>query len=449
MKKPLIFLAGCLLACLPGQAQELPDPHWVSDFENDEALYWNPIGEGVKLEVVDNPLADEVNASAKVLKMTLPKGESYPGAIITVDDLPVGDAEGHYRCGRVKIYRPQDGVSILKLQKGPDGAIREVSQTIRGGAWVDASFEFNFTAMGDEAAVGTYGEVFVIGKTEELVDEEVVMYIDDVRFTNEVPAVDDGLPPSTDELAVLDNFENGLVNFTGALQPMEGASLQVVDNPKPDAVNGSRKVLEVKRPEGKPAWVGFWGQLNATAAPKCDMDKYRYARFKVLQDVACDSASFKVEVQGDKFLEKKSPITKVNEWEEIIFDMEAAEGTYPVVAIMPDYAENQPAHSVYVDDIMFSKELNADIPGTGIDLLQTAGTVRTLATGTGVEVLFRTEVSASIGLNVYDTNGRLLATHTMQATPGDNRAVLDLQAEGILLLKLTMGTQSLVSKCYR
>ena len=261
--------------------------------------------------------------------------------------------------------------------------------------------------------------------------------------------MDDGLPETTDELAVLDNFENGLVNFSNVLQPMEGTTMTVVDNPSPDAVNGSAKVLEVARPEGSAAWAGFYARLNANAAPKCDMDKYRYARFKVLQDMECDSASFKVEVPQGRFFETKSAITKVNEWEEIIFDMDAAEGTYPQIAIMPDYEVGRPTHKVYVDDIMFSKELDVDVPGTGIDMLQVAGTVRTLTTATGVEVLSQTTDAAEVNLNVYDTAGRLVASSAVDAVAGENRVPVNFEGEGIFLLKVGIDNRAVVSKFYK
>ena len=71
--KRTLFILGCLASGMLGmQAQELQDPYWVSDFENDEALYWNPIGGKDMIEIVDNPLKDDVNASNKVLKLTLP-----------------------------------------------------------------------------------------------------------------------------------------------------------------------------------------------------------------------------------------------------------------------------------------------------------------------------------------------------------------------------------------
>lgn len=447
--KKILFLMGCLAAgWLSAQAQA---PRAISDFEGEDGkLYWNPIGAGVKLEIVDNPLKDDINGSSKVLKMTLPKAERFAGAIITVENLLVGDTEGHYRYGQVKFYKPEEGTSILKLQKGPNNVSREVSKTISAGAWVNASFDFNFTGNNDADAVGAYGEVFIIGNTTLYEAEEFVMYIDDVVFSNELPAIDDGLPASTDKLAVLDNFENGRVNFADVLNAMEGASFHVVDNPVIDAVNGSGKVLEVVRPEGKPAWVGFYAKLNANAIPKCDMDKYRYARFKLLQDMAGASASFKVEIPNGGASVEKAPIdspSKVGEWEELIFDMEGAEGLYPQVVIMPDYAESRLEHSVYIDDIMFSSEL--DISGTSVELLTVANTIRTIVDGNRVHVLFQAADDAVMSLSMFDTTGRMITTRQVNAATGENRVSLSVEGSGVFFVKVSTDNKGVVSRFYK
>lgn len=446
--KRTLFILGCLASGMLGmQAQELQDPYWVSDFENDEALYWNPIGGKDMIEIVDNPLKDDVNASNKVLKLTLPKGETYAGAIITVDNLPVGDAAGHYRYGRVKFYKPQTGTSILKMQQGPNGD-REVSQTVEGGTWVDVAFAFNFAANNDAGAIGAYKEVYIIGNTTDYEGDEFVMYIDDVMFTNPPLTINDGLPATTDELAVLDNFENGKVNFTQELKSMEGASFGVVDNPKKDKVNGSKKVLEIVRPQDAAAWAGFYAQLNENAAPKCDMDKYRYARFKVLQDVAGASARFKVEFPGGDNVEKE-PLTspeKVNEWEEIIFDMDEAAGLYPQVVVMPDFADNRPVHTVYIDDIMFSKELDVETPGTSVELLSVANSLRTVIDGNRIDVLFFAKTDAAMTLSIYDATGRTITVQQVNAEAGENRVSLNIERSGIFLVKVSRGNKSVISK---
>ena len=448
--KKILFLISCLAAgWLGAQAQA---PRTISDFEGEEGkLYWNPIGAEVKLEIVDNPLKDNVNGSSKVLKMTLPKEEQFAGAIITVENLLVGDTEGHYRYGQVKFYKPEEGTSILKLQKGPNNVSREVSKTISAGAWVNASFDFNFAGNNDADAVGSYGEVFVIGNTTQYEAEEFVMYIDDIAFSNELPVIDDELPASTDKLAVLDNFENGQVNFTDVLNAMEGASFHVVDNPVKDAVNGSDKVLEVVRPESKPAWIGFYARLNANAIPKCDMDKYRYARFKLLQDMAGASASFKVEIPGGGMSVEKAPMnepSKVGEWEELIFDMGEAEGLYPQVVIMPDYAENRLAHSVYIDDIMFSSELDIE-SGTSVELLTVVNTIRTIVDGSKVDILFQASDDTVLSLSVYDTTGRKITTRQVKTVAGENRASLDVDGSGVFFVKVSTGNKGMVSKFYK
>lgn len=260
--------------------------------------------------------------------------------------------------------------------------------------------------------------------------------------------INDGLPATTDELAVLDNFENGKVNFTQELKSMEGASFGVVDNPKKDKVNGSKKVLEIVRPQDAAAWAGFYALLNENAAPKCDMDKYRYARFKVLQDVAGASARFKVEFPGGDNVEKE-PLTspeKVNEWEEIIFDMDEATGLYPQVVVMPDFADNRPVHTVYIDDIMFSKELDVETPGSSVELLSVANSLRTVIDGNRIDVLFFAKTDAAMTLSIYDATGRTITVQQVNAEAGENRVSLNIERSGIFLVKVSRGNKSVISK---
>ncbi len=66
---------------------------------------------------------------------------------------------------------------------------------------------------------------------------------------------------------VLDDFENGQVNFTEVVNvnPPAHMDIAVVDNPVKDAVNSSNKVWEWKRYDAEAdnkIWAGFYSVLK-------------------------------------------------------------------------------------------------------------------------------------------------------------------------------------------
>lgn len=133
----------------------------------------------------------------------------------------------------------------------------------------------------------------------------------------------------------------------------------IVDNPAPDAMNSSAKVLKFKRwgtVVGGQPWGGFW----ASIMPNADAEVNKYVHVKLWKPVI-SPVKFKLENGPAGTLE----VGSVNEqqltgaWEEFVFDFSEKFSQYPVIAFMPDFIEPVPAEfDIYIDDIIINSNPN-------------------------------------------------------------------------------------------
>ncbi len=438
----------------------------IDDFEPTRELYWTPIGESVELNIVDNPLVAGINSSSKVLKISykFSAANQYAGAILkNIDGLNVGNPnpaeDGNMRYAHVKFYKEISGGSAIKIQKennDPADKAREIMTEIPIGQWVEIVFDFKVDPASN-VDIENYKEVFIManitgGLTE---GQDVVVYIDDIKFNND-PNVSNGIPEPTDDIAVIDNFENGMVNFSSNNGEMGGMELSVVDNPNKSGVNVSNKVLSMKRIAGAAnvRYAGMWAVLNEAFAPRCDMDKYSYAHYKLLQDVSGASANFKVESSksGEPDIEvgpADDYVIKVGEWQDVVFDLTSAAGLYGTIVIMPDYLQEgdpldpRPNHTLYVDDIMFTREKNA----TGInDVLAIVNSIHVTTQGNTAFIAFKLENTAPVAVTVYNVSGQMVNTQSLNGVSGTNQVAATIAESGVYFVQVKVGSKSLVSK---
>jgi len=153
---------------------------------------------------------------------------------------------------------------------------------------------------------------------------------------------------------VLDDFENGSVNFTTEVKVNPSASfdIAVVNNPVKAGLNTSNKVWEWARydvsPDANQPWAGFYATLK-TAIPK----GYHRIEIKYLRTNATSQLKIKCEGAISKEISALTPASKTNEWETMVFDI-YANGILNVVTFgfFPDFYEPiNPTAEVYIDDI--------------------------------------------------------------------------------------------------
>lgn len=155
------------------------------------------------------------------------------------------------------------------------------------------------------------------------------------------------------ETFILDNFENGLVNFTDVVNgnPPAHFDYAVVDNPVKAGINTSNKVWEWKRFDAEAEnkiWAGFYATLK-NEIPK----GYHRIEVKYLRKNATSQLKIKCEGAVSKEISPVNPASKTNEWETLVFDIYAnGIKNIKVFSMFPDYYEPIDANAVvYIDDI--------------------------------------------------------------------------------------------------
>ena len=155
------------------------------------------------------------------------------------------------------------------------------------------------------------------------------------------------------ESLVIDDFEDGLKKWSG----IENVSFEIVDNPSPDDVNSSEKVLKCTRKSGSKSWAGVILRGALSAKISTSDEDYSYASVKFKKE-SRGNVSFKLESgPNDETYESTVGYPESSEWKTITFDLKSAyAGTYSDFFVMIDRAESLSSSiDVYIDDITLHK----------------------------------------------------------------------------------------------
>ena len=158
---------------------------------------------------------------------------------------------------------------------------------------------------------------------------------------------------TTNKLAVMNVFSNGLATAN--------TDMIVVANPSPDAVNPSTKCIQfTRRTTGADPWAGFYA---AVTDPDPDFTTNKYVHVKILKTTTSPQ-KFKIEggPNGTFEIASSNSYTTANVWQDVVFDyslLTAAGGTYPIVALEPDFEDPLIAGAdriIYFDDIVVNND---------------------------------------------------------------------------------------------
>ncbi|MCL1943474.1 MAG: family 16 glycosylhydrolase [Candidatus Azobacteroides sp.] len=199
-------IATLLLGCFFLFSTKAQDTNiLIDDFESGDKG-WAPVDAGwVDFQIVDNPLVDAVNSSAKVLKITRHTGtQTYAGVILRDKiSLTFGTLPGMYRFGKVKFLKPKAGEVTLKLElNGDNGSFSSSAQYTAMNAWQEVTFDLG-------GATGTvYDDFFIQPAKDADLTADVTVYIDDISFEIDPDAqpVPDPELPGTFQLVWADEF---------------------------------------------------------------------------------------------------------------------------------------------------------------------------------------------------------------------------------------------------
>lgn len=148
----------------------------------------------------------------------------------------------------------------------------------------------------------------------------------------------------------IDNFENG----ENAWYPFDGTQLtvDVVNNPDVCPANPSAKVLRMNKTSNTNWMAGGKGGFQLPIGP--NEGQFKYLRMKIRKNMK-STITLTLEGEGLDAVYTGYTNNKVNEWEDIAFDLiniqsGSANGNYTKLAIRPD---DGPAE-MYIDDVFFS-----------------------------------------------------------------------------------------------
>ncbi len=195
---------------------------------------------------------------------------------------------------------------------------------------------------------------------------EHILYMDDFKFNN--------------SNIVLDDFENGEVNFTTEVKgnPPSHFDYAVVDNPFKTGINTSNKVWEWKRYDdgaNNKDWAGFYATLKNEVP-----SGYHRIEVKFLRRNATSQLRIKCEGTITKEFTAVTPASKTDVWEVMVFDL-TANGikNIKVLGMQPDfYTPIDPAAISYIDDItvIFDETVIPPPPPTSLILFENSASDR-------------------------------------------------------------------------
>jgi len=293
---------------------------------------------GNSLKVVKNPNINAGNPSQKVGEYTDPTDE-WSALTLGYDD-PIDLAV--YNQLTVKILSAKIVPLKFKLEGGTSPAI-EIDQTVeKTGDWVTYTVDFSSQIGQNHKKVSIFFNAGVAHSETDL------YYIDDIQWKRAAyNGCASDYETSNTSISSFKYFANGHLET-------EGYAFKVVDNPLATGINPSQKVGEFIRASDGQVYAGMYGDLGA----RIDFKGNLSIKVKVLMD-HIGNMGLKLEAPSDAWqsAEYKVANTKVNEWEELTFDLSAIDPTKNItrLTIFFDLGEAVTGSDVtsYFDDFVF------------------------------------------------------------------------------------------------
>jgi hypothetical protein len=339
MKKILLTLI-CVLAMVPWlNAQKV-----IEDFElitlnglSDEPLPNDSV------YVVNNPAPNGVNSSTRVMKFVRSKdGAVWAGFwshLSTNVDLT------DYKYFSADVMKPRISPVKFKIEGGTTTPayfeLLSITPQTKINEWEHLTFNF------PDATGGYSGIAMLLDMMDPVgLTKNINIYVDNIVLRKQ---------PVGGDTIVIEDFQSIPLNQLSN-GPLPNDSLKIVPNPAKDDVNQSDHVLRFRRSSAGDIWAGFWSTL-----PKpIDMTTNKYVLVKVwkpriskvkfkIQDGTTTPATFE--------FESTEAQTKTNAWEQMVFYYPDATGTYPTIAVEPDFSDPVDLTQdivLYVDDIVSS-----------------------------------------------------------------------------------------------
>jgi len=339
--------------------------------ENFESIKMNAMAFGTTgmMTVVPNP--DLVgNPSFNCVKFLRPGktngGEAYSGFWSPV---PVAVDVTVNKYVHVKVWKSRISPIKFKLEGGAAGNLEIPSKNpqTKVNEWEDIVFDFS-------EKTGTYPIVSLMPDFEDPLVQasDLTIYFDDIYVNND---------PAAGSVAVqiIENYEHIPLNYMlrETVPVTDNSTMTILPNPDKSGLNISDYVIKFLRDKDGLPWGGFWSKVSDYSSA-VDVTTNKYVHVKVWKP-RISEVKFKLEggTAGNLEIASMYPQTKINAWEDIVFDFSSKTGTYPIISLMPDVIDpfGLPDDIViYFDDILVNNNpnpsvsltLNVDMTGAGL-----------------------------------------------------------------------------------
>lgn len=312
--------------------------------------------------VVPNPDATGSNTSGNVVEFLRDKdGIRWEGFYATLAT-PIDLTSNKYV--HVKVWKPRITPVTFKIEwTGASLELESMNPQTLTNQWEELVFDFSELTGEYSKIVFSpdfiyYGMVPSPAADSVSLENDITIYFDDFYINND-PTI--GSAP----VQVIENYESIALNYMlGGAEDL--STMMILPNPDPTGVNLSDYVIKFNRDKDGVPWGGFWSPLPAVI----DVTTNKFVHVKVWKP-RISPIKFKIEGGDAGTIEifSKYPQTKINEWEDIVFDFTEKTGTYPIIAFMPDFEDPLTLTediNIYFDDFILNNDPNPITPKTQV-----------------------------------------------------------------------------------
>lgn len=256
------------------------------------------------LKVVNNPHLTPENGSTKVGEYTDPAGAGTEFAGIGIE-FPAPPDLSVYNHLQLQVWAPTANVPFLFKLEGGNPAVEIFDTLTEANKWY--KFDIDFSQH-----VGTNNTKLVMFINVLSATGGGTYYIDNIKWSR------------ANYSGCISDYESAFTsvnNFTYFNNGTYNKPFEVVANPDPDAVNGSANVGKFVEAADAGIYFGMYSDLESFI----DFKGNKQVKMKVLMD-HIGKVTAKVEIFGNTVppVEVTKDNTKVNEWEEMVFNFAAA-----------------------------------------------------------------------------------------------------------------------------
>ncbi len=320
----------------------------IEDFES---LKMNIFSQGTNgsLTIVANPDPTGINTSAYVAKMVRGMdGDPWAGWYAT---MPTAVDVTANKYVHIKVWKPRISPVAFKYEKdgANSGDVYSMAPQALINQWEELVFDMSVVS-------GEYVKIVLLPDFESPVTltEDITLYFDDMYVNND-PAV------GSAAVQVIENFEIIPTNLLAG-GDTDQSFFALEPNPDKSGINISDYVLKFHRDKDGVPWGGFWSALPTVV----DVTENKYVHMKLWKP-RVSPVKFKIEggAAGTMEVASMNEQTATGAWEDFVFDYTSKTGTYPIIAVLPDFAD--PVNltddiMIYIDDIRVDNDPNPMVP---------------------------------------------------------------------------------------